>query len=57
MIILKSKSEIEKMAVACRIVAEVLQEMVRAVRPGLTTLDLDALAERNIRMRGARSGL
>jgi methionyl aminopeptidase len=27
--------------------------LVRAVRPGLTTLDLDALAERNIRMRGA----
>jgi methionyl aminopeptidase len=53
MIIIKSKSEIEKMAVACRIVAEVLQELVRAVRPGLTTLELDALAERNIRMRGA----
>ena len=53
MIILKSKSEMEKMAVACRIVAEVLQELVRAVRPGLTTLDLDALAERNIRRRGA----
>src|SRR5918996_5499940 len=53
MIILKSKSEIEKMAVACRIVAEVLQELVRTARPGLTTLELDALAERNIRMRGA----
>ncbi len=53
MIILKSKSEIEKMAVACRIVAEVLQELARAVRPGLTTLDLDMLAERNIRLHGA----
>jgi methionyl aminopeptidase len=53
MIILKSRSEIEKMAVACRIVAEVLQEIVQAVRPGLTTRDLDALAERNIRLRGA----
>jgi methionyl aminopeptidase len=53
MIILKSRSEIEKMAVACRIVAEVLQEIVQAVRPGLTTQDLDALAERNIRSRGA----
>jgi methionyl aminopeptidase len=52
MIILKSKSEIEKMAVACRIVAEALQELVRAVHPGLTTLELDALAERNIRARG-----
>jgi methionyl aminopeptidase len=52
MIILKSKSEIEKMAVACRIVAEVLQQLVREVRPGLTTLELDALAERSIRSRG-----
>src|SRR5688572_4168787 len=52
MIILKSKSEIEKMAIACRIVAEVLHELVHAVRPGLATLELDALAERNIRARG-----
>jgi methionyl aminopeptidase len=53
MIILKSKSEIEKMAIACRIVAEVLQVLVRAVRPGLTTLELDVLAERSIRARGS----
>jgi methionyl aminopeptidase len=52
MIILKSKSEIEKMAVACHIVAEVLATLVRAVRPGLSTLELDALAERGIRTRG-----
>jgi methionyl aminopeptidase len=52
MIILKSKSEIEKMAIACQIVAEVLQELVRVVRPGLTTLELDAFAERSIRTRG-----
>jgi methionyl aminopeptidase len=52
MIILKSKSEIEKMAMACHIVAEVLQELVRVVRPGLTTLELDALAERSIHTRG-----
>jgi methionyl aminopeptidase len=52
MIILKSKTEIEKMAVACRIVAEVLEVLVRTVRPGLTTLELDSLAERSIRTRG-----
>jgi methionyl aminopeptidase len=52
MIILKSKSELEKMAIACRIVAEVLQELVHTVRPGLPTLELDALAERGIRARG-----
>jgi methionyl aminopeptidase len=52
MIILKSKSEIDKMAIACHIVAEVLEMLVRAARPGLTTLELDALAERGIRTRG-----
>lgn len=40
------------MAIACRIVAEVLHELVQVVRPGLATLELDALAERNIRARG-----
>jgi methionyl aminopeptidase len=55
MIILKSKSELAKMSVACRIVSEVLQELVRAVRPGLPTLELDALAEQSIRMRGGVS--
>jgi methionyl aminopeptidase len=52
MIILKSKSEIEKMARACHIVAEVLEVLVHTVRPGLTTLELDAIAERSIRARG-----
>jgi methionyl aminopeptidase len=53
MIILKSKSEIEKMRVACRVVAEVLQELIREVRPGVSTLELDGIAERGIRARGA----
>jgi len=53
MIILKSKSEIDKMRMACHIVAEVLQELVRAARPGVSTLELDAIAERSIRARGA----
>src|SRR5688572_8685624 len=52
MIILKSKREIEKMAVACHIVAEVLQEIVHAARPGVTTLELDALAEQGIKTLG-----
>jgi methionyl aminopeptidase len=53
MIILKSKSEIDKIRVACHIVAEVLQELVRASRPGVSTLELDAWAEKAIRARGA----
>jgi methionyl aminopeptidase len=53
MIILKSKSEIDKMRIACRIVAEVLQELARLARPGVSTLELDAFAEKSIRARGA----
>ena len=37
---------------AGRVVAEVLHEAARAVRPGATTLELDALAEAGIRKRG-----
>jgi len=53
MIILKSKDEIEKMRSASRVVAEVLQELRKAARPGMPTLELDAIAERGIRGRGA----
>ncbi|RMF85546.1 MAG: type I methionyl aminopeptidase [Nitrospinota bacterium] len=53
MIILKSKDEIEKMRVSNRMVAEILQELKAAVRPGITTLELDRLAEKKIRQRGA----
>jgi len=42
---LKSSREIEIMRRANQIVAEVLQELKRRVAPGVTTLDLDAIAE------------
>lgn len=45
MISLKSAREIEIMKRANLIVAEVLQELKRRVAPGVTTLDLDAIAE------------
>ncbi|MGH7873542.1 MAG: type I methionyl aminopeptidase [Candidatus Binatia bacterium] len=45
MISLKSPREIEVMRRANVIVAEVLQELKRCVAPGVTTLDLDAIAE------------
>ena len=45
MIALKSPREIEIMRRANVIVAEVLQELKRRVAPGVTTLDLDAVAE------------
>ncbi len=45
MISLKSSREIETMRRANLIVAEVLQELKQRVAPGITTLDLDAIAE------------
>jgi methionyl aminopeptidase len=44
-IILKSPKEIEKMRRSNRIVAEILEEIKKAARPGVTTKELDQLAE------------
>jgi methionyl aminopeptidase len=53
MIIGKSKKELEKMRAAGRLVGLVLQELRAMVEPGLTTLDVDAAAEKMIRDGGA----
>jgi len=53
MIILKTPAEIEIMAEASKVVAEVLEIIRRVVQPGVTTDDLDQLAEKEIRARGA----
>jgi methionyl aminopeptidase len=53
MIIYKSDEEIGRMRKAGRIVADTIDLLVRAVRPGITTLDLDRLAEGNVRACGA----
>jgi len=53
MIILKTPAEIEVMAEASRVVAEALDIVRKAVYPGVTTDDLDRLAEEAIRGRGA----
>ncbi len=53
MVVLKSDEEIKVMRQAGRIVAEVLAVIRDQVRPGITTLELDALAEEEIRKRGA----
>ncbi|HEY8463909.1 MAG TPA: type I methionyl aminopeptidase [Bacillota bacterium] len=45
MIILKSQAEINIMRVAGSIVAKVLEELRRMIRPGITTLELDRKAE------------
>ncbi|MGA2622365.1 MAG: type I methionyl aminopeptidase [Bacteroidota bacterium] len=51
--ITKSPHEIELMRESCRIVAEVLRLLKGALRPGVTTKELDKLAEEFIRMQGA----
>jgi methionyl aminopeptidase len=53
MIMLKSRSEIERMRVASSVVAEVLAALREGVRPGVTTAELDATAEEITRRRGA----
>lgn len=53
MITLKSPREIEIMRRANAIVAEVLQELRRRVAPGVTTLELDAIAEEMTLKRNA----
>ena len=52
-IILRSQTEIEHLRASNRVVMRVMAELRRAIRPGVTTLALDALAERTIREQGA----
>jgi methionyl aminopeptidase len=52
MIILKSQHEIEKMRISNRIVAEVLEEVVKKIKVGVTTIELDRLAESIILKKG-----
>jgi methionyl aminopeptidase len=51
-IIFKSPAEIDRMRRAGRIVARTIERLVPEVRPGVTTADLDAIAERSIREEG-----
>src|SRR5262249_36086060 len=50
---LKSKKEVERMRRAGQIVAEVLARLQQEVKPGVTTLELDRIAEEMTRKRGA----
>ena len=52
-IILRSRKEIERLRASNRVVMSVMAELKRAIRSGVTTLELDALAERIIRGEGA----
>jgi methionyl aminopeptidase len=52
-IILKSQAELKKMSGACRIVAEVLEGIKAQIADGITTADIDAFADGEMRRRGA----
>lgn len=54
MIYLKSNSEIEIMQKAGRIVAETLTKLEEVIKPGITTEELDKIAEEHIIKCGAR---
>ena len=53
MIILKSRQEIEKIRRSCQIVAESLLEVREAVKPGVSTKELDEIAEKAVEKKGA----
>jgi methionyl aminopeptidase len=53
MITIRSEAEIERMYTANQLVSDVLAQLEAAVAPGVTTWDLDALAERLVREGGA----
>jgi methionyl aminopeptidase len=52
-IIIKSPEEIQRMRKAGRIVALTVERLMESVRPGMTTADLDRLAEETIGKEGA----
>lgn len=53
MIIRKSPEELDRMRRAGRIVADTISTVLEAVKPGVTTAELDQVAERHIREEGA----
>lgn len=55
MIILKSRREIDRMKVACEIVADVLEGVRTLVCPGVSTYDLDRFASEEVAKRSAKS--
>ena len=52
MVTIKSKKEIELMKEACKLTAEVHEELAKNIRPGISTYELDQIAENFIRAHG-----
>ena len=53
MVTIKSRKEIELMREACKVVAIVYQEIEKNIKPGISTYELDQIAERTMRSLGA----
>jgi len=53
MVTIKSKREIELMREPCKIVAETHELLRKSIKPGISTYELDKIAEDYIRSRGA----
>lgn len=49
MVTIKSRREIELMKEACKLTNAVHKEIEKAIKPGITTLELDKIAENFIR--------
>ena len=49
---IKSEREIELMRESCRLLAKVHQELEHAIRPGMTTMDIDIMGDKMIRDMG-----
>lgn len=54
MINIKTLREIELMRAAGKIVAETIEKLIEVIRPGVTTLELDIIAEEYIKKCGAK---
>lgn len=55
MITIKTPAEIAKMRKAGRVVADILSEIEASIKPGITTLDIDRIAEQMLHEYGALS--
>ena len=53
MITIKSKKEIEYMKEACKVVAHIYDELEKSIKPGMTTWDIDQIAEQIMIKHGA----
>ena len=56
MIHIRSASEVDKMYRACQIVKDTLEMLEDFIQPGITTLELDKIAEEFIRSKNANPG-